>query len=284
MTSAYRKLLCFSLLAGLASLALAVGESPAAPAPRSAPARGPITPFSPVPPVGTLSWDGPCTLARGTSTCNVLVSWTANVNVCLWLPNGQNFACGGPTGSAVWPWTSLQGNSFILRYTPSFEGRSPNDQELGRLFVHAEPPLTGTLSSDGPCTLAPGAWTCAVQVSWTASGNTNVCLWLPDGQVFACGGPTGSAIWRWASLQGQELIMRATASYESRSPSDPELARLTVHAVPAPLPPFTLFPQVTFCVVRVGAAPPHTAVRVTEPARARRRRCLTSDSTSAFLT
>lgn len=125
------------------------------------------------------------------------------------------------------------------------EEPAPAKEAGGKLVAVLSPvPPVGSLSWGGPCTLAPGASTCDVQVSWSASGDTNVCLWLPNGQDFACGGPTGSAVWPWASLQGQELILRATASYQTRSPNDPELARLTVYAV-SPPPPYAALPTVT---------------------------------------
>jgi hypothetical protein len=190
--------------------------------------------------------NSPCNLASGQTTCTVDINWSmsgASV-ACVWKTSPaplQLWACTGGGGSGSWPWTLQEGVSFGL----TAHNEMPTDDQvgynsgtwLGSLTVYAvppPPPPTGSLSASGnPCTLNPGATTCDVQVQWTTSG-VNACIWMSNGQPFACGGPSGSVTFPHAWTGGNEMILRQYVNFSS---SDPELARLYVYAVPPNSPP-----------------------------------------------
>jgi uncharacterized protein affecting Mg2+/Co2+ transport len=91
---------------------------------------------------------------------------------------------------------------------------------------------SGSVSSNSPCQLAAGQSTCSVNLNWSKSNTPIACLWvLSSGGLFACSGnDNDSAVWTYASLVPDILILRAHTSWDSILGSAPEIARTTVRA------------------------------------------------------
>lgn len=197
---------------------------------------------------GSVTANSPCQLGPGASRCDVTLTWsTSNSPVaCLWLSNGGLFACSGNSSdSAVWPWTNLSPDEFVLRSHPDWNSLSPSGTELARITVNAvaAPTPSGTISTNSPCTLATGSSVCSVNVSWTKSNTPIACVWLASSNTtFACSGnDADSGVWPWTAVQSDQLILRSHASWSSISVADPELARATVFATaPNSLPSISL--------------------------------------------
>ncbi len=77
---------------------------------------------------GSLSSNSPCQLAVGGTRCDVTLSWqTSGTPVsCLWLTTGALFTCSGNAAdSALWPWTSTEPTTFVLRAHSSWDNLQP---------------------------------------------------------------------------------------------------------------------------------------------------------------
>jgi hypothetical protein len=98
---------------------------------------------------------------------------------------------------------------------------------------------SGSVSSNSPCQLATGQSTCSVNVSWSKSNSPIACLWVSTGSLFACSGnDSDSAVWPYASMNPDVLILRAHSSWNSILASDPEIARTTVRAITPAVPAY----------------------------------------------
>jgi Bacterial Ig domain len=92
-----------------------------------------------------------------------------------------------------------------------------------------------SVTSNSPCQIAAGGSNCTVHVTWnTLSSRPIGCLWTSAGVVFACGNPSDSADWPYATPSGSTLLLRAHTSWSALNVSDPVLASTTVFAKPPP--------------------------------------------------
>lgn len=79
--------------------------------------------------------------------------------------------------------------------------------------------LSGTISSDGPCSLSPGQSQCPAIVTWTVSDAQYPCVWVTSGtgprQLFACSDRDqgGSAEWLHTSAAGYSFELRNHQTY-----------------------------------------------------------------------
>ena len=183
---------------------------------------------------GDLTSNSPCTIQPGASKCTTVLNITsvhAPVN-CLWTtaPNLRLVSCSTtPDRSFNWPHTVPTGHQFELRAHDAVPVQSNNDrlngQLLGSEFVYAEPAstTTGTLTSNSPCTINPGATKCTTVLNITTVDATVNCLWTtaPNLRLVSCSTtPDRSFNWPHTVPTGHQFELRAHDAVPVQSNND----------------------------------------------------------------
>ncbi|NOT08918.1 MAG: hypothetical protein HOP28_12025 [Gemmatimonadales bacterium] len=227
---------------------------------------------------GTLTSSTPsCTIASGASTCNVMVSWTTANPVGVsqvtspWPSAGSVVGTGNSGGpiSAPVPFSGrdfyLYNNAQLLAQRAVTASCAAGTTWTGTICQAAPPsPMTGTLTSSASfCTIASGASTCNVTVSWTTTNPVGVSQvtspWPSAGSVVGTGN-SGGPISAPVPFSGRDFYLYNNAQLLAQRSVTASCAAGTTWtgticqaAPPSPMTG-TLTSSASFCTIASGAS------------------------------
>ncbi len=190
-------------------------------------------------PAGSLSSDAPCSLSStpgGNCTVQVTGSKTNTLWACTWIGSGSGLAATECWNTANFAFAWPHANSNCCLLTLKAHSSRPFDEPgyaigstVAQAIYSAAPTLatesafgqstqiTGTLTSDSPCTLASGATTCTVIISSTHINTPIACLWRTTSglsvALVGCGSSQRDYSWPHAQVGSSDSFeLRAHAS------------------------------------------------------------------------